>query len=52
MVQADNPVVLVADDDPAMRQVIGDALKGLASRFLEAHSGDEALRWCGNRRRP
>jgi CheY-like chemotaxis protein len=43
-VQVNNPVVLVADDDPAMRQVVCDALGGLAGRFIEAHSGDEALR--------
>jgi CheY-like chemotaxis protein len=35
--------VVVADDDPAFRQVIVGLLSGLAGRLLEASDGNQAL---------
>lgn len=36
--------ILIADDNPAMRQMIRDVIGGLAGDVFEAESGEEGLR--------
>jgi len=44
MAQADNPVVLVVEDDPPVRELIDDVLREEGYDVVAAHDGASALR--------
>ncbi|HEX6064995.1 MAG TPA: ATP-binding protein [Longimicrobiales bacterium] len=47
---ADSPLVLIADEDPHVRQIISEALTASGCRITQAAEGAEALRIAGMRK--
>ena len=47
---ADSPLVLIADEDPHVRQIISEALTSSGCRITQAAEGAEALRIAGMRK--
>ncbi len=46
----DDPLILVVDDDPSLRQVLREALETKGFRVAEAGDGQEAITLCSNLR--
>ena len=47
---ADSPLILIADEDPHVREIVSEALTATGSRVTQAADGAEALRIAGMRK--